>query len=99
MLTPKDGTPKALRKLLDDQLLPLMMEAPPAKIRLAGAEQDEEGSSIPKPPDLPGHQHFFAETCFCLAGAAESIMVQRDKLTIQPGILHGESCGSQCLLR
>src|SRR5690606_31946106 len=65
MLTPKDGTPKALRKLLAGQLLPLIREAP-GELRLA-----EAGTGpAPRPPALPGHEHFFAEICFCLEGEA-----------------------------
>ncbi len=93
MLTPKDGTPKALRKLLAGQLLPLIREAP-GELRLA-----EGGAGpAPRPPALPGHEHFFAEICFCLEGEAEfwtAGMLQRvrraDAIVVPPGMHHSSA--------
>lgn len=97
MLTPKDGTPKALRKLLAQQLLPLVREAPPGRIRLAGALVPA-GRSTPPPPELPGHEHFFAEICFCLAGEAEfwagdvlERVARADALVVPPGMYHSSA--------
>ena len=96
MLTPKDGTPKALRKLLARELLPLMQDQPGGSIRLAGA--GEAGAAGGTPPGLPGHEHFFAEICFCLAGEAEfwaGGVLQRvrraDALVVPPGMYHSSA--------
>jgi AraC-like DNA-binding protein len=93
MLTPKEGAPKALRKLLAEQLLPLMREAAGA-IRLA-APGDGGGNPVPQPPDEPGHRHFFTEICFCLAGEAEfwaggalQRVCRADVLVAPPGMVH-----------
>jgi AraC-like DNA-binding protein/mannose-6-phosphate isomerase-like protein (cupin superfamily) len=96
MLTPRNGTPKALQRLVAEQLLPLAIATPPDRLRLAvsAPRQDE---NLP-PPGPPAHQHFFAEICFCLEGEAEfwaGGCLQRvgrgDALIVPPAVFHSSA--------
>lgn len=96
MLTPKDGTPKALQKLIAGQLMPLVRDAP-GHLRLASAETARGGGPT-EPRGLPGHEHFFAEICFCLEGEAEfwtAGLLQRvnraDAIVVPPAMYHSSA--------
>ncbi len=97
MLSPKAGSPKVLRRLVAEQLLPLVSAAPPEKLRLAATGAGAQDGRTP-PPGLPGHQHFFAEVCFCLAGEAEfwvggclQKVGRGDTLIIPPAVFHSSA--------
>jgi len=97
MLMPRDGTPKAILRLVSEQLLPLVLSTAPEKLRLAAAAVAGTNGD-PPPASLPGHQHLFVEVCFCLAGEAEFWVggsLQRvgrgDTLVIPPSVCHSSA--------
>lgn len=97
MLNSKDASPRALQRLFAEQLLPLIVGTPPKKLRLA-ATCDPNAPALKPPPGLPGHQHFFSEVCFCLAGEAEfwvgdclQRVTQGGAVIIPPSVFHSSA--------
>ena len=97
MLKSDEGSPRALQRLVAEQLLPLVLATPAERLRLTTMGTSGQNGPVPQ-PDAPGHQHFFAEICFCLAGEAEFWVegcLQRvsrgDALVIPPAVYHSSA--------
>jgi AraC-like DNA-binding protein len=103
MLSPKDGTPNALRSLIADTIVPRIESGDGSRFFLAGKELPEIEFDIDVNPEY--EQHHFIEACFCLKGRAEIWIDERLKvvsendllilpanLSHSPSVLHCISC-------
>ena len=103
MLSPKDGTPKALRDLIANVIAPQIESSDGSRFFLAGKELPEIDFNIVERPEY--EQHHFIEACFCLKGRAEiwiderlkvlsenDVLILPANLSHSPSVLHCISC-------
>lgn len=94
MLSEKDGTPQAIKALIEGQLFPMAEQATAGRWHLAIERQNPNGAPGLAPPSAT-HHHFYVEICFCLAGHAEiwtescvRELAEGDILVIAPAVEH-----------